>query len=231
MPTPRAGSTIALTVGYGSDAAKVEAILREAALGHARVLRVPAPIVRFARLGADGLEFDLFAFVDRLEDRLVVGNDLNRAILQKLREAEIEIPFRTVDLHLRDIDRLVQAIRRRGRQRRPPAASPRRRRPAMAPRRRPGDAPPPALAARPPVRAGRAGGRGLVGLCARPAARVADRALRQRPLEVHRCRRRARPCPRPGQPRRHSDGADPRLGRLAARMGGLGRASWASRRG
>ncbi len=103
---------VALTVGYGSDVAKVETILREAALGHPRVLRVPAPVVRFGRLGADGLEFDLFAFVDRLEDRLVVGNDLNRTILEKLREADIEIPFRTIDLRLRDIDALVRAIRR-----------------------------------------------------------------------------------------------------------------------
>ena len=88
-----------------------EAILREAALGHPRVLRVPASIVRFNRLGSDGLEFDLFAFVSRLEDRLVVGNELNRAILEKFREAEINIPFRTVDVHLRGIEALVEAIR------------------------------------------------------------------------------------------------------------------------
>jgi small-conductance mechanosensitive channel len=102
---------IAVTVDYGSDVAKVEAILREAALAHPRVLRVPASIVRFNRLGADGLEFDLFAFVSRLEDRLVVGNELNRAILEEFREAEINIPFRTVDVHLRGIEALVEAIR------------------------------------------------------------------------------------------------------------------------
>ncbi|WP_421995592.1 DUF3772 domain-containing protein [Reyranella sp.] len=102
---------ISVTVGYGSDVAQVESILRESALGQPLVLRVPAPIVRFVRMGSDGLEFDLFAFVARVEDRLVVGNGLNRTILEKLREAEIEIPFRTVDLHLRDADRLVDAIR------------------------------------------------------------------------------------------------------------------------
>ena len=53
----------------------------------------------------------------------------------------------------------------------------------------------------------------------------ADRALCQRPLEVHRCRRRARPCARPGQARRHAAGADPRLAGLAAGVGRLGRAS------
>jgi len=84
---------INLTVAYGSDAAKVETILREAALEHARVLRVPVPIVRFLRLGPSGLDFQLYAFVARLEDRLVVGNDLNRAILQRITEAGIDIPF------------------------------------------------------------------------------------------------------------------------------------------
>ena len=80
-------------MAYGSDAAKVETILREAALEHARVLRVPSPIVRFLRLGQNGLDFQLYAFVARLEDRLVVGNDLNRTILQRITEAGIDIPF------------------------------------------------------------------------------------------------------------------------------------------
>jgi potassium-dependent mechanosensitive channel len=84
---------INLTVAYTSDAAKVEAILREAALEHPRVLRVPVPVVRFLRLGPSGLDFQLYAFVARLEDRLVVGNDLNRAILQRVTEAGIDIPF------------------------------------------------------------------------------------------------------------------------------------------
>ena len=56
----------------GTDVAKLEAILREAALGHPRVLRVPPPIVRFVRIGADGLDFELFVFVAQLEDRLIV---------------------------------------------------------------------------------------------------------------------------------------------------------------
>ena len=45
---------IALTVGFGTDVAKLEAILRESALDHPRVLRVPQPIVRFVRVGTVG---------------------------------------------------------------------------------------------------------------------------------------------------------------------------------
>ena len=41
---------IKLTVGLATDVAAMEALLREAALGHPRVLRVPPPIVRFERI-------------------------------------------------------------------------------------------------------------------------------------------------------------------------------------
>jgi len=83
---------IKLTVGVGTDVAVMEGMLREVALGHPRVLRVPAPIVRFGQIAPTGLEFELFVFVARLEDRLVVSNDLNKAILAKLIELKIVDP-------------------------------------------------------------------------------------------------------------------------------------------
>ena len=92
---------IKLTVGLATDVAAMEALLREAALGHPRVLRVPPPIVRFERITPTGLDFELFVFVNRLEDRLVVTNDLNQAILAKLIEAGIvdPEPIPTFKLH------------------------------------------------------------------------------------------------------------------------------------
>jgi potassium efflux system protein len=83
---------VKLTVGLGTDVAVMEGMLREAALGHPRVLRVPAPIVRFNQITSNGLEFELFVFVARLEDRIVVSNDLNKAILAKLIELKIVDP-------------------------------------------------------------------------------------------------------------------------------------------
>ena len=74
------------------------------------MLRVPSPIVRFVRISQHGLDFELFAFVANLEDRLVVGNDLNRTVLEKIIEAGIEIPFRVTDVRLRDINALAQAL-------------------------------------------------------------------------------------------------------------------------
>jgi potassium-dependent mechanosensitive channel len=92
---------IKLTVGLATDVTAMQTLLREAALGHPRVLRVPPPIVRFERITPSGLDFELFVFVNRLEDRLVVTNDLNQVILGKLIEAGIvdPAPIPTFKLH------------------------------------------------------------------------------------------------------------------------------------
>lgn len=97
---------IKLTVPVGTDVDAMEAILREAALGHARVLRVPGPIVRFVKVGSDGLDFELFVFVARLEDRLIVTNDLNRAILSKVIEQKIITPGAVPEFKVAGLDRL-----------------------------------------------------------------------------------------------------------------------------
>lgn len=100
---------IKITVGLGTDVATMEGLLREAALGHPRVLRVPAPIVRFIQITTSGLDFELFVFVARLEDRLVVGNDLNKAILAKLIELKIVDPAPVPELRLRGVEQYLGA--------------------------------------------------------------------------------------------------------------------------
>ena len=123
---------IPITVGLGTDVARMEAILREAALGHPRVLRVPAPIVRFPRITTTGLDFELMVFVAQLEDRLVVTNDLNKAILARLIEEKILDPSPAAQFALRDLDRLADALGAEG-----DPMPPRRRRAEPPPRRWP----------------------------------------------------------------------------------------------
>ncbi len=95
-----------LTVPLATDVGVLEGVLREAALGHPRVLRVPAPIVRFVQIGTAGLDFELFVFVARLEDRLVVNNDLNRTILERLVALRIVDPAPVPELRLRGLETL-----------------------------------------------------------------------------------------------------------------------------
>jgi len=100
---------IKITVGLGTDVAVMQGLLRESALGHPRVLRVPAPIVRFIQITTSGLDFELFVFVARLEDRLVVSNDLNTAILAKLIELKIVDPAPVPELRLRGVEAYLSA--------------------------------------------------------------------------------------------------------------------------
>jgi len=107
---------IPLTVGLGTDVAKMETILREAALSHPRVLRVPVPIVRFVRLTTTGLDFELFVFVSQLADRTIVTNDLNQTILARLIEEKIIDTRAAAEFKLRDLDKLAEALREVGRE-------------------------------------------------------------------------------------------------------------------
>jgi small-conductance mechanosensitive channel len=103
-----------ITVSLATDVPKLEAILRETALAHARVLRVPSPIVRFVRVTPTGLDFELFVFVAQLEDRTVVANDLNRDLLARLIEEKIVDPRPAAEFRLRDLDMIADALRRDG---------------------------------------------------------------------------------------------------------------------
>jgi small-conductance mechanosensitive channel len=74
---------------------------------------VPQPIVRFVRVGTAGLDFELMVFVAALEDRLVVTNDLNKAILGRLIEEKILDPAPAHEFKLRNLDKLADALRGR----------------------------------------------------------------------------------------------------------------------
>jgi small-conductance mechanosensitive channel len=102
---------ILITVPLATDVPQLEAILRETALGHPRVLRVPMPIVRFVKLGTAGLDFELFVFVANLEDRLIVMNDLNLTLLKRLIEEKIIDPRSVPEFRLRDTDKIGAALR------------------------------------------------------------------------------------------------------------------------
>ncbi len=97
-------------VAYGSDTERVRDILLACAKAHADVLSWPQPNVVFQNFGASSLDFELRAFVRDVDKRLIVSSDLRFAIDKAFREEGIEIPFSQHDIHLRDIERLEQAL-------------------------------------------------------------------------------------------------------------------------
>jgi small-conductance mechanosensitive channel len=93
---------IPVSVAYGSDARKVEALLLEVARDEPEVLEQPPPVVRFIDFGDSGLHFELRAWSASLvhrKGRLLSA--LNFAIYDKFAENGIEIPFPQRDVRVR----------------------------------------------------------------------------------------------------------------------------------
>jgi potassium-dependent mechanosensitive channel len=97
-------------VAYGSDLEKTRQIMLAAAREHPGVIPDPAPGVLFVGLGDSSLDFELRCFLRDIGQTVMIKSDLLMTIYTRLNEEKIEIPFPQRDIHLRDIDRLVEAI-------------------------------------------------------------------------------------------------------------------------
>jgi small-conductance mechanosensitive channel len=92
-----------VTVGYDSDPVQVQRILCDAALAVPRALNDPAPVAHLVRLGADGLEFTLWLWVDDPSHQGPVKSEVNLGVLRNLRDAGIDIPFPQRVVHVRGV--------------------------------------------------------------------------------------------------------------------------------
>lgn len=91
-----------ITVGYDSDVKRVQELLCAAAAQAARVLADPAPVAHLANFLPDGLEFSLCFWISDPENgQLNVRSEINIAVLQALRSAQIQIPFPQRVVHMK----------------------------------------------------------------------------------------------------------------------------------
>lgn len=98
----RARFHVQVGVAYGSDTELVKKILLEAAEKHPRVMKLPAPNVRFLDFGESSLDFDVMFFTRdfrRVED---TRSDLRFTIDAEFRKHKVEIPFPQRDLWIRN---------------------------------------------------------------------------------------------------------------------------------
>ncbi len=93
---------IDVSVAYGSDIDRVEAELLAAAHDVDLVVDEPAARVRFRAFGDSGLEYVLFYWVPKPEQRGESRHLVNRAIYQRFAAAGIHIPFPQRDVHIRE---------------------------------------------------------------------------------------------------------------------------------
>ncbi len=88
-------------VAYGSDPEQVMRLLVEAAKEVPEIMAAPPPMATFDGFGDSSLNFRLLAWVTTVDVGLKARTELRVAILRKLHEAGIEIPFPQRDLHIR----------------------------------------------------------------------------------------------------------------------------------
>ena len=97
-------------VAYGSDIELVMTLLNDCARAHPQVLKWPEPHVLFQGFGDSSLDFEARGYIGDVGYALKIRSDLRVAIYRSFLEHGIEIPFPRRDLHLKDIDRIAEAM-------------------------------------------------------------------------------------------------------------------------
>lgn len=92
---------VEITVAYGSDLEKVKEVLLACALSNDKVLKTPAPKVRFTNFGDSALEFELLVWSNYSFLIAEVKSQLRYEIDKRFRTARIEIPFPQRDIHIK----------------------------------------------------------------------------------------------------------------------------------
>ena len=93
---------IAVEVAYGSDLVMVTELILQSAYQESRVLSDPSPEVLFMGFGESGLQFELRAWINPIDQEPQIRSNLNFTIEYLFREHNITIPFPQRDLWLRN---------------------------------------------------------------------------------------------------------------------------------
>ncbi|MEM1214309.1 MAG: mechanosensitive ion channel domain-containing protein [Bacteroidota bacterium] len=97
----KARFTVEVGVAYGSDTALVKQILLDVASEHKKIVRRPAPFVRFTNFGDSSLDFQILFWCRDLPNIEDVKSDLRFGIDAAFREHDVTIPFPQRDVWMR----------------------------------------------------------------------------------------------------------------------------------
>ena len=90
-----------VSVSYDADSREVERLLLEVVNGHSSVLKTPAPFVIFKNFGDDGLEFEVYYWIElRKASGVKVSSDMRHHIASVLKREGINIPYPQRDVHI-----------------------------------------------------------------------------------------------------------------------------------
>ena len=92
---------ISVGVSYGSDLETVLKALQEVSDENRYILSEPRAQVHLIEFGDSSWNMQLRAWIGNVKDYPHVRNEVNKAIVRKFREYDVEIPFPQRDLHVR----------------------------------------------------------------------------------------------------------------------------------
>lgn len=94
---------IPVGVAYGSDVDEVCELLKNIALAHPEIAKVPVPRVRLRAFGTSSVDFELMGWIDHPELRGRIRHELHMNIYKEFARNGIVIPFPQQDVHVRSM--------------------------------------------------------------------------------------------------------------------------------
>ncbi|MFI4996693.1 MAG: mechanosensitive ion channel family protein, partial [Hyphomicrobiales bacterium] len=83
---------LTVTVALSEDPKMVRDLLLSCIAAHPRILKQPSPVVILKNFNANGIEFELFGFIEDVNATGDISSELRFAILERLREEDIAHP-------------------------------------------------------------------------------------------------------------------------------------------
>ena len=89
---------VPVSVAYGSDTRKVEALLNEIAEAQPTALIDPAPLILFSGLGPDGMNFEMRLVLADVNASVTVASEIRHQVIERFAAEGIEVPFPQLDI-------------------------------------------------------------------------------------------------------------------------------------
>lgn len=103
--------SVQVGVAYGSDTDKVSNTLYEIAIAQDAALHSPQPSVLLSGFGDNTIDFDLRVFVRDISMGVYTASSIRHQIVKKFAEENIVIAFPQRDIHIQDVDHIIEKIR------------------------------------------------------------------------------------------------------------------------